>query len=86
MTRIPPRLPRPAIPRRILRTPPEPRITSPASGLSVNACCSAAYSSSDRYSWTRDVNSVLSTNVSTLDLNIRQRRRSIKDGQLALTP
>ena len=80
------RLPRPAIPQRILRTPPEPRITSPASGLSVNACCSAAYSSSDRYSWTRDVNSVLSTNVSTLDLNIRHRRMSVKDGQLALTP
>ena len=65
MTRMPPRLPRPARPQRSLRTPPDPRITSPPSGLSASACCTAAYSSSDRYCPSSDLKSLVSINVST---------------------
>ena len=83
MIRTPPRLPRPATPQRSFRTPPEPRITSPASGLVTSACCKAAYSSSARYCWTSDVNSVVSMNVSTLG-SIRHRRSYVKDGLVRL--
>src|SRR2546421_12679748 len=47
--RRPPRLPRPATPHRSLRTPPEPGITSPASGFTISDCCNVPYSSSVRY-------------------------------------
>src|SRR6266850_8501953 len=58
---------RPATPHRSLRTPPEPGITSPASGCTISDCCNAAYSSSVRYCCTNFVNSFVSTNVTSPD-------------------
>src|SRR6266850_5748154 len=55
-----PRLPRPATPHRSLRTPPDPGITSPASGLTMSDCCKVAYSSSVRYCCSNFVNSFVS--------------------------
>ncbi len=49
------------MPQRSFRTPPAPGITAPASGSCRSACCNALYSSSDRYSCTRRVNSLVST-------------------------
>src|SRR5690606_38753780 len=54
-----------------------PLMTSPASGLIASESCSAAYSSSERYSSIRCVNSLVSTKVYTRRI-IRLRRSTAK--------
>src|SRR3990172_2196288 len=80
MTRMPPRLPRPATRQRSFRSPPEPRTRSPASGFATSDSCNSKYSSSERYCPTSSVNSFVSTNVNTLRLYVtdvlHQRRRA----------
>lgn len=57
--------PRPEPDQRNFLTPPEPLIKSPASGFTIMYSCSAANSSSDRYSSMRRVKSFVSTKVYT---------------------
>jgi hypothetical protein len=64
------RLPRPDIAHLSFRTPPDPGITSPASGSSRRVACNFAYSSSDKYCVTSFVKSGVSTKVSTAQLYV----------------
>ena len=75
--------------QRSLRTPPVPLMTSPASGLTAKDSCSAANSSSDRYSSIRRVKSFVSTKVYTAALYgkavVRQCRIQHISGSSRLT-
>ena len=57
---MPPLFPRPGIPHRSFLTPPDPAIKVPESGFSIRVCWSYEYSSSDKYSATSFVNSLVS--------------------------
>src|SRR6185312_14111294 len=80
MMRRPPRLPRPAIPHRILRTPPEPGMTDPTSGFSTSSRWSDEYSSSVRYCPTKRVNSLVSTKLIIRELYVNDVVR--QDGEV----
>src|SRR6185312_7051562 len=80
MMRRPPRLPRPAIPHRILRTPPEPGMTDPTSGFSTSSRWSDEYSSSVRHCPTKRVNSLVSTKLIIRELYVNDVVR--QDGEV----
>lgn len=77
MTRTPPRLPRPVLPQRTFRTPPDPDTTFPASGFPAMKMIKLVRSSSFQKSLARRTNVGVSMTVS-MRFNIRQCRSNVK--------